>query len=180
MARQVAVSFENGVIKIVYALSVHGNLLVEKTFTLRDEEFDDFLKTENTKQFTVVYHFKSFYEDILLIPPVKERYLKNIVASEIKKRFPELKKPSFFYTILGERFHEGRMSNEIFVFAVNNEDLTSVINRFDKYNKKIKHLYPGAFTMYHASVEYHGLDGDHHRIYHPAICDLSRQEYGRR
>lgn len=149
MARQVAISFENELIKVVYAFSNRGNLLIEKTLTLRNEELDGFLSRENTSNFTVVYNFKSFYEDILLIPSVREQYLKDIIASEIKKRFPELRNPSFFYTILGEKLHEGRIMKEIFVFAVNGEDLSGIINRFGRYNKKIKRLFPSAFTLIH-------------------------------
>ncbi|TAL25319.1 MAG: hypothetical protein EPN94_05440 [Nitrospirae bacterium] len=149
MARQVAVSFENETVKVVYALSNRGDLLIEKTLTLRDKEFDEFLEREKTRQFTVVCDFKSFYEDILLIPSTGEKYVKNIIASEIRKRFPELKDPSFFYTALGEKLHEGRMMKEIFIFAVSNEDLFGLINRFGKYNKKIKRLYPSAFALAH-------------------------------
>ena len=149
MARQVAVSFENEIIKVVYASSDNEKLLIEKTLILRDEEFDDFLRRENTRHFTVACDFKSFHEDILLIPPVKEQYIKSIIASEIKKKFPELRNPSFLYTVLGEKLHEGRLMKEVFIFAVSNEDLFGIINRFDKHNKKIKYLYPGTFALAH-------------------------------
>jgi len=149
LARQVAVSFENEIIKVVYASSDNEKLLIEKTLTLRNEEFDGFLSREKTKYFTVACDFKSFREDILFIPPVKEQYVKSIIASEIKKKFPELINPSFFYTVLGEKLHEGRLMKEVFIFAVSNEDLFSVISRFDRHNKKIKHLYPSAFALAH-------------------------------
>lgn len=149
MARQVAVSFENESVKVVYASSDNEKLLIEKTLILRDEEFDDFLRRENTRHFTVACDFKSFHEDILLIPPVKEQYIRSIIVSEIKKKFPGLRNPSFIYTVLGEKLHEGRMMKEIFIFAVSNEDLFGIINRFDKHNKKIKYLYPSTFALAH-------------------------------
>ena len=149
MARQVAVSFENETIKVVYASSDNEKLLIEKTLTLRNEEFDGFLRREKTKNFTVACDFKSFHEDILLIPPVKEQYIKSIIASEIKKKFPELRNPSFLYTVLGEKLHEGRLMKEIFIFAVSNEDLFGIIDRFDRHNKKIKYLYPSTFALAH-------------------------------
>jgi hypothetical protein len=149
LARQVAISFENDIVKVVYASSDNEKLFIEKTLILRNEEFDGFLKREKTRHFTVAFDFKSFHEDILLIPPVKEQYIKSIIASEIKKKFPELRNPSFLYTVLGEKLHEGRLMKEVFIFAVSNEDLFSVINRFDKHNKKIKYLYPGTFALAH-------------------------------
>lgn len=147
MARQVAISFENEIVKVVSVSSNRGTLIIEKALTLRNEEFDDFLRREKTRDFTVVCDFKSFYEDILLIPSVNEQYLRDIIASEIKKRFPELRNPSFFYTVLGEKFHEDRMVKEIFIFAVGGEDLSGIISRFDRHNKKIKRLYPNSFTL---------------------------------
>ncbi len=147
MARQIAVSFENEVIRIVYASLRRGNLIIKKTLVLRDEEFDEFLKKEKARHFTIVCDFKSFYQDILLLPPVKERFFKNIVEAEIKRKAPEFKDCSFFYVILGERIHEGRKMHETFVFAVNNYDISMIIDRFDRYGKKISAIYPAAFTI---------------------------------
>jgi hypothetical protein len=147
LARQIAVSFENEVIRIVYASLRRGNLIIKKTLVLRDEEFDEFLKKEKARHFTIVCDFKSFYQDILLLPPVKERFFKNIVEAEIKRKAPEFRDCSFFYVILGERMHEGRKMYETLVFAVNNYDLSRIIDRFDRYGKKISAIYPAAFTI---------------------------------
>lgn len=147
MARQIAVSFENEVIRVVYASLKRGNLIIKKTLVLRDEEFDDFLKKEKARHFSIVCDFKSFYQDILLLPLVKERFFKNIVEAEIRRKSPEFRDFSFFHTILGERIHEGRKMRETLVFAVNNYDLSRIIDRFDKYGKKITGIYPAAFTI---------------------------------
>jgi hypothetical protein len=147
LARQIAVSFENEVIRIVYASLRRGNLIIKKTLVLRDEEFDDFLKKEKARHFTLVCDFKSFYQDILLMPPVKKKFFKNIVEAEIRRKSPELKDFSFFYVILGERVHEGRKMQEALIFAVNNHDLSMIIDRFDRYGKKITGIYPAAFTI---------------------------------
>lgn len=147
MARQIVVSFENEVIRIVYASLRRGNLIIKKTFVLRDEEFDEYLKKEKARYFTIVCDFKSFYQDILLLPPVKERFFKNIVEAEIRRKAPEFKDCSFFYTILGERIQEGKKMRETFVFAVNNYDLSQIIDRFDRYGKEISAIYPAVFTI---------------------------------
>lgn len=147
MSRQIAVSFENETIRIVDASLKSGSLVVKKTLVLRDEDLDDFLKREKARHFTLVCDFKAFYQDVLFLPPVKEKYLKNIIEAEIRKRSPELKDFSFFYTILGEKIHEGRKMTEAFVFAVENYDLNRIVDRFSRYGKKINGLYSAAFTL---------------------------------
>ena len=124
MARQIAVSFENETVKIVYASFKGRNLLIGKTLTLTNDEFEDFLKKEKSRDFIVVCDFKIFYQDIMLLPPVNEKYFKNIVEAEAKKRFSELKDFTFFHSILGERMHEGRRVKETFFFAVANDEPT--------------------------------------------------------
>jgi len=164
LARQIAVSFENEIIRIVYASLKRGNLTVKKTLVLKDEEFDDFLKKEKTRHFIVVCDFKTFYQDILLLPPVKEKFLRNIVEAEIRKRSPEMKEFSFFHVSLGERMHEGRKMNETFVFAVNNYDLSNVIERFGRYGKVVKGIYPAAFTISRLVNLSYGIAAD------PLLC----------
>ncbi|BCB97124.1 hypothetical protein JZK55_20460 [Dissulfurispira thermophila] len=146
MARHIAVSFENEIIKIVYASLKSGNLIIKKTLVLKNEEFDDFLKNENARHFIVIYDFKSFYQDILLLPPVKKSYIKDIIKTEIRKRSPEFKDFSFFYEMLGEKMHEGRKVYELFVFAVNNDDLSNITDRFERAGKRVLAIYPPAFA----------------------------------
>lgn len=147
LARQIAVSFENETVRIVYASLKRGKLAVSKTLILKDKEFDDFLRKERHGHFTVVCDFKSFYQDIYFLPPVKEKYFRNIIETEIRKRSPDLKDFSFFYEVLGERVHEGKKVKEIFVFAVSSGDLSAIVDRFSKYGKRINSLYSTAFTM---------------------------------
>jgi len=147
LARQIAVSFENEIIKIVYASLKGRNLTIIKTLTLRNDEFDDFLKKERSRDFIAVCDFKTFYQDIMLLPPVNEKYFKNIVETEAKKKFPELKDFTFFHSILGERMHEGRRVKETFFFAVGNDDLNKFIGRFGRHGKRIKCIFPAPFAL---------------------------------
>lgn len=109
MAEQITISFESEVIKIIHTVLNRGNLRIQKTLILHDEEFDNFLKKENKRSFTVVCNFKSFYQDIIFFPPVKGKYYKPVIESEIRKKSPDLKDFSFFYTILGEKYIEGTL-----------------------------------------------------------------------
>lgn len=147
MNKQIAVSFENESVKVVYVSINRGNIVVKKALTLTDEEFDRFLQTEKDNNFTVVSDFQNFYQDIITLPPAKEKYLRSLVKLEIKKKSPELKDFSFYYTVLRDIQREGKQLKEVFVLAVSNEDLNSVVDRFDKHNKSVRYLYPNVLTL---------------------------------
>lgn len=147
MGRAVAVSFEGENVRIVYATLKGNGIVVDDALILKDEQFDDFLQKEKTKEFIVVYDFKNFYQDIILIPPVKNRYVKNLIESEIKKRAPDFKDFSFIYFLHGEKVIENTRMKEIFIFAVKDEILKDIINRFINKGKVIKTLYPSVFSV---------------------------------
>ena len=144
---QIAVSFEDGAIKVAYGTFTRGDLIVTQTLTFHDEEFDNFLTREKTSSFIVINNFKTFYQDILFLPPTTEKYLKTLVESEIRKNAPELKNFTFFYTVLRERPHEGKMVKETFVFAVDSSELNVLIERFTRYGKNISRLYCDVFAL---------------------------------
>ncbi|HAK88650.1 MAG TPA: hypothetical protein DHV16_07560 [Nitrospiraceae bacterium] len=164
MARQIAVSFENETVKIVYASFKGRNLLIGKTLTLTNDEFEDFLKKEKSRDFIVVCDFKIFYQDIMLLPPVNEKYFKNIVEAEAKKRFSELKDFTFFHSILGERMHEGRRVKETFFFAVANDDLNRLVERFGRHGKRIRHIFPAPFALSKSVNSSYGITSE------PLLC----------
>ena len=46
--------------------------------------------------------FQNVHQDVISLPPAKEKFLKQLVELEIKKRIPDLKDFSFFYVNLRE------------------------------------------------------------------------------
>lgn len=147
MGKTVTVSFEGENVRIVYATLKKKGIVVDDALVLKDEQFDDFLEKEKTKEFIVVYDFKHFYQDIISIPPAKNRYVKNLVEAEIRKKASDFKEFSFIHFVYGEKIIENRRIKEIFVFAVRNEDLRDVINRFIHRGKVIKAIYPSVLTV---------------------------------
>ena len=141
MGSQIAVSFENGLAKIVYGLQKNGNLVVSRTLAVEDAEFDQFLVRERARDFTVVYSFRTFYQDVLLLPPVEEKYLDTLVEGEIRKNAPELASFTFYYSILKDKVHEGRPVREVFVFAADPAEVTGILERFSRYGKRVRNLY---------------------------------------
>ena len=149
MSKQVVVSFEDNLIKVVYASYEREKTVVHKTYVFQEEEFDSFLKTVKLPDLTVVCHFKRFYSDIITAPPAKPAYLKKIIETEIRKRFPVLNDFSYFYCDLTEKSSTEKGTREIFFFAVDNSELTEIIERFNKYGKSVKYIYPDILALSH-------------------------------
>jgi hypothetical protein len=149
LSKQVAVSFEDDLVKVVYASSDKGRTVVQKTTVFKDEEFDSFLKTTRLPDLTVVCHFKRFYSDIITAPPAKPAYLKKIIEAEIRKRFPELDDFTYFYSVPAGTTAGEKGLKEVFFFAVDNNELNKISERFNKYGKSAKYIFPNVLTLAH-------------------------------
>lgn len=147
MAKKVSVSFENEVVKVVYASPASGGVTVESHLTMKDEEFDAFLKTEKTRRFTVTANFKRTYQDIITLPPVKDKILSKLVELDIKKKAPDLGEISYYYSVLSDMIEEGRKVISVFVYAVSNEELSQVFVRFTRCGKIVDDLYPDSLLL---------------------------------
>ena len=149
MSKQVAVSFEDNLVKVVFASYDKGKTVIQKTTVFKDEEFDSFLRTTRLPDLTVVCHFKRFYSDIMTAPPTKPAYLRKIIEAEIRKRFPELQDFTYFYNAsLGKSTGEKGLT-EVFFFAVDNNELNVIVERFNKHGKSVKYIYPDALALSH-------------------------------
>lgn len=146
MARQVAVSFEDSAIRVVFALSKGKHIEIKDALTLRDDQLDDFLLNEKTKEFVVANSFKDFFQDIIHVPPAHKGYLKKLIAAELKKRAP-FKDFSFIHCELGEKLFENRRMKEVFVFAVKNEEVRNIVNRFVSRGKVVRAIYSDIFSI---------------------------------
>jgi len=143
----VAISFEEGLAKIAYVILQEGHFVLQNTVTLENHEFDNFLKTTKENEFIVVSTFQVFYQAVLSLPPAQDKYLRTLSEIEVRKNYTEVKDFSFFYDVLGETQHEGKKVKDTFVFAVDYEEIHSIIERFSKYNKTIVALYPSVLTL---------------------------------
>lgn len=149
MSKQVAVSFEDKSVKVVYASCEKGRTIIQKTSVLKDEDFDSFLKTAKFPDLTVVCRPKRFYSDTMMVPPAKKTYLKKIVEAEIRKRFSELKDFSYFFSTLTEKTPGEKGMREIFFFAVDNNELYKITERFNRYGIMVKYLCPDIPALSH-------------------------------
>jgi hypothetical protein len=149
LSKQVAVSLEDKSLKVVYASNEKGRTIIQKTSVLKDEELDSFLKTAKFADFTVVCRPKRFYSDTMMVPPAKKMYLKKIVESEIRKRYPDLKDFSYFYSSLTEKMPGEKGMREIFFYAVDNNELHEITERFNSCGITVKNLCPDILALSH-------------------------------
>ena len=141
MGKSVAVSFEGDRVKILHASLRGKTLSVKKTDIVSDDEFDHYLQRERSAEFIVTCNFRESYHDVLILPSLKSKYLRKIVESEIRKSASR-KDFSFIYTPLGERVIENKKMLEVFYFAVSDEEIRNVVERFHRKGKIVRALYP--------------------------------------
>lgn len=146
MGRLVAVSFEGETIKVLYASVKGKDVVVNDAVVLKDDQFDDFLLKEKTKEFIVVNSFTDFYQDTVSVPPAKGKHIKVLAEAEVRKRAP-FKDFSFIHVILGEKVVENRKLKDVYIFAVRAEDITRITGRFARHGKVVKALYPDIFAI---------------------------------
>jgi hypothetical protein len=149
LSKRVAVSFEDKSVKVVYASCEKGRTLIQKTSILKDEEFDSFLKTSRFPDLTVICRPRTFYSDTMMVPPAKKMYLKKIIEAEIRKRFSGLKDFSYFYSTLVEKTPGEKGMREIFFYAVDNNELCEITERFNRYGITVKYLCPDILALSH-------------------------------
>jgi hypothetical protein len=145
--KRVVVSFEGGVVKVAYVSQAGGKAAIDKAYSFQDGEFDGFLEVSRDREFVVVCTFPTFYQGILSLPPAKEKYLPTLVEMAVRKNFVGAQEFVFFYDILEEAQQEGRKTKETFAFSVEYEQVSSIIDRFNRYGKTIVALYPSVLTL---------------------------------
>jgi hypothetical protein len=142
----VIVSFEGEVVKVVYASKKRKQLVIDDALTFTQEEFDDYLEKEKTKEFIVVNSFVDSFQDIFLIPPVKKKYARNLIESEIKQKSP-FEDFNYTYRVIGEKLEGNRKMQEVAVFVVKTEDVTNITERFIEKKKLVKGIYPHIYSV---------------------------------
>ncbi len=147
MKDHVAVSFENGVVKVVHGSFSRGNFTIQETHLFDEEGFDSYLKSTRNNQFIVVNDFPNPSQALVYLPPAEERYLAALAEAEVRKRFPELGDFTFFFTVLKESQKEGKRLKETFIYAVSASEVHAIMDRFAMFGKTVKAVYPNVLTL---------------------------------
>lgn len=148
MSRRVAVSFEDDLVRIVYATESKGRLTVTRTLAVNADQFDAFLQKNRFPDLIVLYPFRKFYSDIIPVPPVKKKsHLDTIIRSEIKRRYNDLRSFTFFYDVMREKAAEEKSPYDAFFFVVDDAEVEAIVERFDRHGQKIKFLCPDVMAL---------------------------------
>lgn len=147
MKDHVAVSFENGVVKVVHGSFSRGNFTVHETHIFDEEGFDTYLRTTKVRQFIVVNDFPNPSQAVVYLPPAEDKYLAVLAETEVRKRFPELEDFTFFSTVLKESQREGKRFKETFIYAVSASEVHAIMDRFAMFGKTVKAIYPNVLSL---------------------------------
>lgn len=146
MKKQTIVNFEGEEVRVLSVSTEKGALsVVDQTTALPDHEFDRFLLTENTKEYTVVASFPDFYGEVIHIPPAPPKLIRTVIEKEIKKN-SHLTDFSFAFSEISEKIADQRKAKELFVYAVDNKYIKEIILRFTSKGKAVKAIYPDIFA----------------------------------
>ncbi len=145
MGKTVAVSFEGGIVKVVHASLKGKRVTIERSETIPESEFDDYLRREKATEFIVTGEFKESYHDVITTPVVKTQFLKKIIESEIRRVIIQ-KEFSFIYASIGEKVIENKRVLEVFYYAVPKDLIRNTIERFYNNGKTVRAIYPSVFS----------------------------------
>jgi hypothetical protein len=145
--KKTIVSFEENTVKVVCVSGSQSRLTVDKVYTFTNDEFDDYLARTKETDFVVVYTFQQFYQDTFSLRPAKPKYLTLLAKAEIKKNSMSNTDFLFFHHVLEDVQQEGKKTKETFVFSVDYDTVSEIIDRFDKHGKTIMALYPSVLTL---------------------------------
>ncbi|GBE00496.1 hypothetical protein BMS3Abin07_02547 [bacterium BMS3Abin07] len=146
MAKAVSVSIEGDNIKVVFATLKGKKIIVNDSFVLPDEKFDDFLSSVKAKDFIVSVDFNNYFQDSVLIPPVKKSLTSAVIISELKKKNANVADITPLFFRVGQKKVDGKMLNEYFVFYVETPEVDNIVRRFLSKGKRIRALYPNMMS----------------------------------
>jgi hypothetical protein len=146
LAKAIAVSLENEQVKIVHASFKGNRISVNHVNTIHEDQLDLYLQKEKTHNFIVTCDFNESQDGVITTPLVKSSHLRKIVESEIRKQTGE-KDFSFILTPIGVKVVENKKVMEVFYFAVTNNEIRKILDRFYHNGKSVRALYPDVFSV---------------------------------
>ena len=152
MSNFATVSLEGDEVKIIHSSKKWDtsqkkwNIIhIDKKEVIADNEFDAYLERDKTDEYVVVCDFKEYFHDVILIPALKQKFIKKVIESEIRKATGK-SDFTFIYSILGNKVVNHKKMTEVFYYMVTNDAIRNVIERFYDHGKIVKALYPAVFT----------------------------------
>jgi len=140
MSHLTAVSFDADAIRIVKARRTRGHLSFERTLTLTDAEFEEFLALDCSAEYLVSLNPPDALYETITIPPVESKLTGRIVQTELRRLHPELLKFSTAYRVIGDSVQEGRTIRRVACCIVPEDLLVSLLEPFIRHNKPVRQM----------------------------------------
>ncbi len=140
MSHLAAVSFDADAIRIVKASRTRGSLTFERTLTLNDEEFEDFLALDRNTAYLVSVNPPDAIYETITIPPVEAKLTGRIVQTELHRLHPELSQFSVAYRVIGDIVQEGRTIRRVACCIVTHDLLSALLEPFIRHNKPVRQI----------------------------------------
>lgn len=148
MARIVSMSFEGNGVKVVEAAVRGRKTIIKDSYAFPVDGLADYLSRSPARDYVVSADFKSSYQEVILLPPVKKGLVKPLLVSEIRKRNPSLEGDiALVYFRTGDKLADGKKQVEYFVFAVAGAEVDELISSFMAYGKRVVALYPNMLAV---------------------------------
>ncbi len=152
MSNFATVSLEGDEVKIIHSSrkwdtsQKKWNIIhIDKKEVIAENEFDAYLEREKIDEYIVVCDFAEYFHDVILVPALKQKFIKKVIESEIRKATGKAEF-TFIYSILGNKVVDNKKMIEVFYYMITDEAIRNVIERFYNHGKIVKALYPAVFT----------------------------------
>ena len=153
MSHLAAVSFDADAIRIVKASRTRGSLTFERTLTLNDEEFEDFLALDRNTEYLVSVNPPDAIYETITIPPVEAKLTGRIVQTELHRLHPELPQFSVAYRVIGDIVQEARTIRRVACCIVTHNLLSSLLEPFIRHNKPVRQLAASPWLLARLATE---------------------------
>lgn len=140
MSQLAAVSFDADAIRVVKAGLTRGSLTFERSLTFTDEEFEEFLRLDNSSGYLVSANPPDAIYETITIPPVEPKLTGRIVQTELKRLHPELGPFIAAHRVIGDIVQDGRTIRRIACCIVQQDLVSSLLEPFIRNGRPVRQI----------------------------------------
>jgi hypothetical protein len=113
---------------------------VERTLTLPEDEFEEFLAHDRSSAYQIVINTPDALYEAINLPPVKPKLIGALVQSEVRRLYTSLPPFSLAFRPIEDVFQDGKTMKRIACCMVSDEFLESVLTPFMRHNKPVSRI----------------------------------------
>ena len=113
---------------------------VERTLTLPEDEFEEFLAHDRSSAYQIVINTPDALYEAISIPPVKSKLVGTLAHSEVRRLYTSLPPFTLAFRPIEDTFQDGKTMKRIACCMVPDEFLESVLTPFMRHNKPVTRI----------------------------------------